>query len=90
MPNICNIFEIIVKTGIDNKKLSNNFWENKLLSEVLKSFLKEIMGFVLSQEGIKCKDNTHFSISILCQYHSKVSCSFFFGGEVKGSGTNVC
>lgn len=48
------------------------------------------MGFVLSQEGIKCKDNTHFSISILCQYHSKVSCSFFFGGEVKGSGTNVC
>lgn len=78
LPNICNIFETIVKTGIDNKKLSNNFWENELYSEVLKSFLQEIMGFVLSQESIECKDNTHFSISILCQNHSKVSSSIIF------------
>jgi len=26
LPNICNIFEIIIKTGIDNKKLPKDFW----------------------------------------------------------------
>lgn len=40
MPNICNIFEIILMTGIDNKKLLKDFRPNKLHSEVLKSFLE--------------------------------------------------
>lgn len=40
MPNICNIFEIIIMTGIDNKKLLKDFRQNKLHSEVLKSFLE--------------------------------------------------
>lgn len=37
LPNICNI---IIRTDIDNKKLPKDFWENKLHSEVLKTFLK--------------------------------------------------
>lgn len=37
LPNICNIFEIIM-TGIDNKNLWKDFWENKLHWEVLKEF----------------------------------------------------
>lgn len=40
LPNICNIFEIIIRTGIHNKKLPTDFWESKLHSDVLKSFLE--------------------------------------------------
>lgn len=62
LPNICNIFAIIKRTGIDNQK---DFCENKLKPEVLKSFLEEIMGSVLSQEGNGCKSNTQCYISFL-------------------------
>ena len=55
LPNICNIFAKIKRTDIDNKKLPKDFWENKLQSEILKSFLEEIRGFVCLRKALSVR-----------------------------------
>lgn len=58
-----------------------DFWESKLHSEILKSFpqSKEIMGFILSQQDIKCKSNTEFYTSNLwCISMAQKSCQLYY------------
>lgn len=66
LPNIRNIFEIIIiRTGISNKKLPMDFWESKLHSEVLKSFpeVKKLWALFCLGRISNVKSNTEFYTS---------------------------
>lgn len=86
LPNICIRFE--VRTGINNKKLSKESWENKLQLEILKSFwdVKKLWTS-FCQQDIKCKGNPQFlSTNFMICLHIFPTPLFFFG-ELREGGT---